>query len=63
MIYAGNDEVQEIGGEIRITTGMEFLKDVCIDTHFTKRACFVRIAQVIVTNPATIGIGIGKIQQ
>jgi cyanophycinase len=60
MIYAGSDEVQEIGGEIKITMGLEFLKDVCIDTHFTNRGRFVRMAQVIVTNPSCIGIGIGE---
>lgn len=60
MIYAGNNEVQEIGGEIKITTGMEFLKDVCIDTHFVDRGRFIRMAQVIVTNPSCIGIGIGE---
>jgi cyanophycinase len=58
MIYAGNDEIQQIGGEIRITTGLEFLKDVCIDTHFVHRSRFVRMAQVIATNPTCIGIGI-----
>lgn len=60
MIYAGNEEVQELGGEIKITTGLEFLKDVCIDTHFINRGRFVRMAQVIVTNPTCIGIGIGE---
>jgi cyanophycinase len=60
MIYAGNDEVQEIGGEIKITTGLEFLRDVCIDTHFINRGRFVRMAQVIMTNPTCIGIGIGE---
>ena len=60
MIYAGSQEVQELGGEIRITTGLEFLKDVCIDTHFVNRGRFVRMAQVIVTNPTCIGIGIGE---
>jgi cyanophycinase len=58
MIYAGNEEVQELGGEIKITTGLEFLKDVCIDTHFVNRGRFVRMAQVVVTNPTCIGIGI-----
>jgi cyanophycinase len=58
MIYAGSQEVQEIGGAIRITTGLEFLRDVCIDTHFVHRGRFVRMAQVIVSNPACIGIGI-----
>jgi cyanophycinase len=58
MIYAGNDEVQEIGGMIKVTTGLEFLKDVCIDTHFVHRGRLVRMAQVVVTNPSSIGLGI-----
>jgi cyanophycinase len=58
MIYAGNDEVQELGGMIKVTTGLEFLKDVCIDTHFVHRGRFVRMAQVVVTNPTCIGVGV-----
>lgn len=58
MIYAGNDEVQELGGMIKVTTGLEFLKDVCIDTHFVHRGRFIRMAQVVVTNPTCIGVGI-----
>jgi cyanophycinase len=58
MIYAGNKDVQQITGEIKITVGLEFLKDVCIDTHFVDRSRFVRMAQVIATNPSSIGIGI-----
>lgn len=58
MIYAGNQEVQEIAGAIKVTTGLEFLKDVCIDTHFVHRGRFIRMAQVIVTNPTILGIGI-----
>ena len=58
MIYAGNKDVQQISGEIKITTGLEFLKDVCIDTHFVDRGRFVRLAQVIASNPTSIGMGI-----
>ncbi|MET3980488.1 cyanophycinase [Mucilaginibacter sp. UYP25] len=58
MIYAGNKDVQQMAGEIRITVGLEFLKDICIDTHFVDRSRFVRMAQVIATNPTSIGIGI-----
>jgi cyanophycinase len=58
MIYAGSKEVEEIAGEIKVTTGLEFLKDICIDTHFVDRGRFVRMAQVIATNPTAIGIGI-----
>ncbi|WP_407430389.1 cyanophycinase [Arcticibacter sp.] len=58
MIYAGNKEVQQIAGGIKVTTGLEFLKDVCIDTHFVDRSRFVRMAQVIASNPTCIGVGI-----
>lgn len=58
MIFAGSGETEMVAGEVKITTGFEFLKDVCIDTHFVHRGRFVRMAQVIATNPACIGIGI-----
>jgi cyanophycinase len=58
MIYAGNGDMQEIVGEIKIAIGLEFLKDVCIDTHFINRNRFTRMSQVIATNPTCIGIGI-----
>lgn len=58
MIYAGNQEVQQIAGEVKVTTGLEFVKDVCVDTHFVDRGRVVRMAQVIATNPTCIGIGI-----
>jgi cyanophycinase len=58
MIYDGSKDVEQISGQIKITTGLEFLKDVCIDTHFIHRGRFVRMAQVIVSNPSSIGLGI-----
>jgi cyanophycinase len=58
MIYAGSKDGEQINGEIKVTTGLEFLKDVCIDTHFVHRGRFVRMAQVIVSNPSSIGLGI-----
>ena len=60
MIYASSTETEQITSEIKITTGLEFLKDVCIDTHFVHRGRFIRLAQVIATNPTSIGIGIDE---
>ena len=60
MIYSGSKEEEEITNQIKITTGLEFLKDVCIDTHFVHRGRLVRLAQVIATNPTTIGLGIDE---
>ena len=58
MIYAGVGRDELIAGNVKATMGMEFLKDVCIDTHFVDRGRFVRMAQVIATNPSSIGIGV-----
>lgn len=58
MIFAGTGAREMVAAGVKVTTGLEFLKDVCIDTHFVHRGRFVRMAQVIATNPASIGIGI-----
>jgi cyanophycinase len=58
MIFDGTGSDEMVAAGVKITTGFEFLKDVCIDTHFAHRGRFVRMAQVIATNPASIGIGI-----
>jgi len=60
MIYSGSQEEQQITNEIKVTTGLEFIKDVCIDTHFVHRGRLLRLAQVIATNPTTIGVGIDE---
>jgi cyanophycinase len=58
MIFAGTGADEMIAGEVKITTGFEFLRDVCIDTHFVARGRVVRLAQVIATNLSTTGWGI-----
>jgi cyanophycinase len=58
MIYAGSGEKEMIAGAVKITTGFEFLRDVCIDTHFVERGRTIRLAQVVASNLSTIGMGI-----
>ena len=58
MIYEGETKGGYIKGDVRITTGLEFLKNVAIDTHFIERGRIVRIAQCIATNPGCIGVGL-----
>lgn len=58
MIYEGETIGGYIKGDVRITTGMEFLQDVAIDTHFIQRGRIVRMSQAIATNPGCIGIGL-----
>lgn len=58
MIYEGETVGGYIKGDVRITTGLEFLKNIAIDTHFIQRGRIVRMAQAIATNPGCIGIGL-----
>lgn len=58
MIFAGTGADEMIAGKVKIITGFEFLRDVCIDTHFVARGRVTRLAQVIATNLSTVGWGI-----
>jgi cyanophycinase len=58
MIYQGRNNAGMKKDEIHVTTGLEFLHDVAIDTHFVARGRIVRMAQIIATNPACIGLGL-----
>lgn len=60
MIYEGNATRAHLKGEVKITTGLGFIDDVIIDSHFEKRGRFGRLAQAVATNPSAIGIGLGE---
>jgi cyanophycinase len=58
MIYQGRNDAGFLKDEIHITTGLQLLRDVAIDTHFIARGRIVRMAQIIATNPGCIGLGL-----
>ena len=58
MIYEVMAKGGFIKGDVRITTGLEFIKNVAVDTHFIERGRMVRMAQCVVTNPGCIGMGL-----
>lgn len=60
MIYHGNSTTAHLKGEVRITTGLAFLQNVIIDSHFEKRGRFGRLAQAVGCNPSCVGIGLGE---
>ena len=60
MIYEGNAIRAHLKGEVKITTGLGFIDDVIIDSHFEKRGRFGRLSQAVATNPQCIGIGLGE---
>ena len=60
MIYQGSSSEALLKGEVKITTGLAFIKDVIIDSHFVKRGRIGRLMQAVATNPGGIGIGLGE---
>lgn len=60
MIYEGNANTAFLKGEVKITTGLGFIHDIIIDSHFIQRGRFTRLAQAVATNPQAIGIGLGE---
>jgi cyanophycinase len=60
MIYQGSSSEALLKGEVKITSGLGFINDVIIDTHFVQRGRIGRLFQAVVGNPKTLGIGLGE---
>ncbi|HUM47180.1 MAG TPA: cyanophycinase [Chitinophagales bacterium] len=60
MIYEGNSGRSHLKGEVKITTGLGFNRDVIFDSHFDKRGRFARLVQAIGANPSCLGVGLGE---
>ena len=60
MIYQGKSDLAHLKGEVKITTGLGFIHNVIIDSHFDKRGRFNRLAQAVASNPSCTGIGLGE---
>lgn len=60
MIFQGKSELAHLKGEVKITTGLAFMGNVIIDSHFDKRGRFNRLAQAVASNPQCTGIGLGE---
>jgi cyanophycinase len=60
MIYQGSSHEALLKGEIKITSGLGFIDNVIIDTHFVRRGRIGRLFQAVVGNPKTLGIGLGE---
>lgn len=60
MIYQGSSSEALLKGEVKITSGLSFIDNVIIDTHFVKRGRIGRLFQAVVGNPKLLGIGLGE---
>jgi cyanophycinase len=60
MIYQGSSSEALLKGEVKITSGLGFIDNVVIDTHFVQRGRIGRLFQAVVGNPKVLGIGLGE---
>ncbi len=60
MIYQGSSSEALLKGEVKITSGLGLIDNVVIDTHFVQRGRIGRLFQAVVSNPKTLGIGLGE---
>lgn len=60
MIRMGSSSESLLKGQVKMASGLGFIDDVIIDSHFVKRGRFGRLAQAIAGNPHSIGIGLGE---
>jgi len=60
MIYQGSSQEALLKGEVKITCGLGLIDHVIIDTHFVQRGRIGRLCQAVVSNPKTLGIGLGE---
>lgn len=60
MMYEGENNEAILKGTVKISSGLGFITGCIIDTHFTKRGRFGRLAQAVVMNPTCVGIGLGE---
>lgn len=60
MMFEGENNEAILKGTVKISSGLGFLTGCIVDTHFTKRGRFGRLAQAVVMNPTCVGIGLGE---
>lgn len=60
MIYQGTSKEALLKGEVKITSGLDLIENVIIDTHFVSRGRIGRLFQAVVSNPSVLGIGLGE---
>lgn len=60
MIYQGHAGRAMRKGNVQMTSGINLIPDVVIDSHFTRRGRFGRLLEVVTGNPGIIGLGLDE---
>ncbi|OYQ35712.1 cyanophycinase [Flavobacterium cyanobacteriorum] len=58
MVFQGTSDVSLFKGKVRVTSGLGFINNVIVDTHFVTRGRIGRLLQIVVANPRLLGIGL-----
>ena len=58
MIIQGGSTDAAYKGEVTTATGLGLVKDIVFDTHFIERGRIARLFEVVVSNPAVLGVGL-----
>lgn len=60
MIKGGSASESLVRGSVKITSGLNFIEGVIIDSHFVIRGRFGRLMEAVATYPDSLGIGLGE---
>lgn len=60
MIEEGSSEEGLVKGEVELNTGFNFVNGLIVDTHFSERGRFGRLAQAVCLSNMQLGIGISE---
>jgi cyanophycinase len=60
MMFEGENNEAILKGTVKISSGLGLMEGCIVDTHFTRRGRFGRLAQAVIMNPTCVGIGIGE---
>ncbi|HMG14540.1 MAG TPA: cyanophycinase [Saprospiraceae bacterium] len=60
MISGGVNDTSMLKGNVSIMSGLGFISNVIIDSHFINRGRFGRLTEAVALNPDLIGVGLGE---
>ncbi len=58
MIIEGGSTEAAYKGQVIATTGLRLVNNIVFDTHFIERGRIARLFEVVVSNPAVLGVGL-----
>jgi len=60
MIVSCNANDAMLKGELELTTGLDLISSVFIDTHFAESGRLGCLTQIVTFNPASLGVGLSE---